>query len=232
MILLLVMLLAHQLEKQEDIPQELLAFKANKQIPQVIEKQVLIALSHYPELKDTDIRFEFKQHLRNSVMAARPVVGTLLRHRDKRAYQILISPVFRLMHSIEPIHQLPDSVMIGWIGHELGHIMDYEERSVWRVAGFGISYWLSKKYIRKAERVADTFAVNRGMGPYLVATKAFILDHSELPQHYKDRIAKLYLSPDDIMDLVTELEAQEQDERAEILEEEEEVINEIETKKP
>ncbi len=229
---LLFALLTPHFVNQEDIPQELLAFQTNKQIPQVIAKQVLIALSHYPELKEKDIRFVFQKNLKNSVMAARPVVGSLLRNRDKRAYRILIRPVFKLPHSIEPIHQIPDSVMIGWIGHELGHIMDYEGRNTWRVAGFGLSYWLSKRYIRKAERVADSFAVNRGMGPYLVATKEFILGHSELPQHYKDRIAKLYLSPDDILELVTELEQEKQDKQAEILEEEEQVVEELETGNP
>lgn len=224
--------MAPQLIMQEEIPQELLTFKENKQIPQVIERQVLEALSHYPELKDTDIRFEFKKSLKKTVMAARPVVGTLFRNKSKRAYRILINPVFKLKHSAEPIDQIPDSVMIGWIGHELGHIMDYEGRNTWGVAGFGLGYWLSKKYIRKAERVADTFAVNRGMGPYLVATKAFILDHSELPQPYKDRIAALYLSPDDIMDLVAELERENQEERTEILEEEEEMVKEIEKENP
>ena len=229
MMLLLFTLLMPTFHMQDDIPKELLAYKHNKQIPQVIKTQTLVALSHYPELKETDIRFVFRRNLKGSVMAARPVVGSLFRNRDKRVYRIIINSVFKLKHSLEPIHQIPDSVMIGWIGHELGHIMDYEERNTWRVAGFGISYWLSKKYIRKAERVADTFAVNRGMGSYLVATKEFILGHSELPQPYKDRIARLYLSPDDIWELVSELEGESQDEQAEILSEEEEVLKELET---
>ena len=36
--------------------------------------------------------------------------------------------------------------------------------------------------------VADSLAVERGMGNYIVATKRFILDHAELPQAYKDKI--------------------------------------------
>src|SRR5690606_29774653 len=201
----------------------------NNIIPSTIEKHAVIALARYPELKDTRIEFVYTRKLKSSVMAARPVIGSLFRKKEKRVYQILINPVFKLEHSFETIRQIPDSVLIGWIGHELGHIMDYEERSTLRVMGFGLSYWLSKKYIRKAERVADSFAVDRGLGEYLVATKSFILDHTELPQPYKDKIASLYLSPDDIMELVTELEGEEDGEKAELLAEEEEVVNEAET---
>ncbi|SEL67608.1 hypothetical protein [Parapedobacter koreensis] len=211
---------------QHIIQKELLAYKCNKVIPAVIEKQVLIALSHYPELKGTQIRFTFTRKLKGSIMAARPVPGSLFKKRKNRIYDILINPVFKLEHSFETIRQIPDSVMVGWIGHELGHIMDYEGKSTWRIMGFGLSYWLSKKYIRKAERIADAFAVNRGMGRYLLATKSFILDHTELPQAYKDKIASLYLSPDDIVELVAELEKENEHKKEEILQEEEEVVRE------
>lgn len=194
-----------------DIPPGLKGFEQNKTIPSVIEKNVLQALSHYPELKETDIRFVFKQNLKGSVMAARPVFGSLFRKKKNRAYQILINSTFRLPNTIEPIHQIPDSVMVGWIGHELGHVMDYERRSGMGVIGFGFGYIFSKKYVRKAERVADTYAVEHGMADYIIATKNFILEHAGLPQAYKDKIARLYLSPDDIVELVTELEQEEQD---------------------
>ncbi|HLS95184.1 MAG TPA: hypothetical protein VK017_06465 [Sphingobacterium sp.] len=189
----------------------------NKKVPRVIQRQLLAALSHYPELHATNIRFVFTQTLRKSVMAARPVVRTLLRGKKHRVYDILISPVFKLRYSIEPIHQVDDSVLIGWIGHELGHILDYEMRSVWGIARFGLLYLLSKRYIRRAERTADTFAVQRGMGDYILATKQFILDHSEFPQRYKDRIANLYLSPDDIVELVSSLEGENSRRQEEIL---------------
>ncbi|MBK1440876.1 hypothetical protein JHJ32_12825 [Parapedobacter sp. ISTM3] len=225
---LLFALLTPHVAQQEPPLQELLGYRNNKVIPVVIEKQVLTALAHYPELKDTRIRFIFTRKLKSSVMAARPVIGSLFKKRKKRTYDILINPVFKLEHSFETIRQIPDSVLIGWIGHELGHIMDYEGRSTWGLMGFGISYWLSKKYIRKAERVADSFAVNRGMGDYLLATKSFILDHTDLPQAYKDKIAALYLSPDDIVELVAELEKEDEGKKDEILAEEEEVVREAE----
>lgn len=98
--------------------------------------------------------------------------------------------------------------------------MDYEEKTVWGIAKFGLLYGLSKRYIRKAERIADTFAVNRGMAPYILSTKEFILGNSDLSPRYKSRIERLYLSPDDIVELVTEMERGTPAEKEEVLAEE------------
>ena len=105
-----------------------------------------------------------------------------------------------------PIQQIPDQVMIGWIGHELGHILDYEGRSNAGLVSFGYRYYFHPSFVKHAEMLADSFAVERGMGNYIVATKRFILDHAELPQSYKDKIRKLYLSPDVIVEQVRKLE--------------------------
>lgn len=206
---------------QNAVDTQLKTLIVNKEIPKVIEQVAIRALSYYPELRRTHIRFVFSRRLKKSVMAARPVVTTLIgKPRTKRVYEILIRPVFRLPNSIEPIHQLSEDVLIGWLGHELGHIMDYERRSVWGIMKFGVLYWLSKRYIRKAERVADTFAVSHGMSAYILATKEFILGHSELPVRYKEKIARLYLSADDIVELVSEMEKKTQQEKEKALVEE------------
>jgi len=178
----------------------------NKQIPAVIEKSVLQALSFYPELENTSINFVFKKNIKSSVMQAQPVFKTLMGKKANRIYNINISALFKLTHSAIPIHHIPEEVMIGWIGHELGHIMDYENRNTFELIAFGLSYVFSRTYIKKAEKEADTYAVNHGLGRYIVATKYFILDHAELPQTYKDKIARLYLSPDDIVEQVKKLE--------------------------
>jgi len=203
---LLIMLVSVSVTKKNALENKQNALPGNKTIPASIEKPVRVALSHYPQLKDTPIRFRFTRKLNKSIMAARPVIGSLFKNRKDRVYEILINPTFKLESHEEAIRHIPDSVMAGWIGHELGHIMDYERRTFWGLLGFGISYGLSKKYVRRAERVADSFAIDQGMGLYLLSTKRFILDHSELPQNYKDKIEALYLSPDDLVELVDALE--------------------------
>jgi hypothetical protein len=190
------------------ITPELAQFGVNKSIPSAIEKNVLTALSFYPELKHIPISFVFKQAIRSSVMQAQPVFSSLLKSRKDRAYRINISALFKLTHTAIPIQDLPDAIMIGWIGHELGHIMDYETRSNLGLVGFGISYVLSPAYVKEVEHLADRQAVQHGLGKYLVETKRFILDHAELPQAYKDKIARLYVSPEEIVEQVKKLEEQ------------------------
>ena len=194
----------------EEISNELLPYRHNKVIPAAIEKNVLQALSYYPELKNARISFIFKTNIKTSVMQAQPVFNTLLQKRAKRRYRINISAHFKLIHCDMPITKIPDEVMIGWIGHELGHILDYEHRSNTGIISFGYQYLFSPTYVKEAERVADTYAVERGLGKYILATKRFILDHAELPQSYKNKIAKLYLSPDVIVELVKKLETKEE----------------------
>ena len=185
---------------------ELLQFGQNKQVPALIEKNVLKALSFYPELENTTIGFIFKTNIKTSVMQAQPVFMTLLRKRKNRRYRINISEYFKLINTQIPIQQIPDDVMIGWIGHELGHILDYEGRSNAGMVSFGYRYYFHSSFVKHAEMVADSLAVERGMGNYIVATKRFILDHAELPQAYKNKIARLYLSPDVIVEQVRKLE--------------------------
>jgi hypothetical protein len=211
------MIVSSQLNSSQPDTRELDVFRTNKHIPAVIEKTVLKALSFYPELKNTPIKFVFKKNIKGSVMQAQPVFTSLLLKRKKRSYVINISALFKLTHTATPIHHLPEDIMIGWIGHELGHIMDYENRTNAGIVSFGYQYYFSSRYVKAAERVADTYAVNHGLGRYIISTKRFILEHAELPQVYKDKISRLYLSPDDIVEQVKKLEEQKLEEQKKAL---------------
>jgi len=177
----------------------------NKIIPESIKDEVKIALSHYPELKDIPIEFRFKENIKKSFMQAQPKFSGIFKNKKKRSYFIMITENFHIENESFTISEVPSEVLIGWIGHELGHIMDYQERSGLNLIGFGISYLTSHKFIKVAERSADTFAVSHGMGDYILATKDFILNHAHLSKVYKDRIRRLYLSPEEILLLVEEL---------------------------
>lgn len=186
------------------IPEDLELYAINKEIPQVIRTNVLKALSFYPALKQTKIDFVFKKNIKKSVMQAQPKFKYLF--SESRAYQINISALFKLTHAAIPIHQIPDRIMIGWIGHELGHILDYENRSDLGLLSFGFRYLFFDGFVKRAELIADTYAVNHGLGPYIIETKEFILSHTDLSDEYKEKISRLYLSPDDIVEQVRKLE--------------------------
>lgn len=202
--------LQHQLEQiiPDDFPEldidiDLEQFGFNKDIPDEIREVTLLALSHYPELLDVKIDFQFQNKIRGSVMQAQPKIGSLLfRNKDSRSYRIKISRYLDLMDERVPIEELPQKVLLGWIGHELGHVKDYLDRSMVNMISFGVRYVLSDKFVTQAEIAADSYSVANGLGEALVATKEFILNHDRLPVSYQDKIRALYMSPGEIITLV------------------------------
>lgn len=174
----------------------------DRDIPVEIKEVAIKALSYYPELQNIRIEFIFNENIRKSVMQAQPKFVTMFGSRKKRTYMIKISHRFNFKGKSTPIQNLPEDVLIGWIGHELGHIMDYLRKSNWFLILFGIGYLTSKSFIISAERVADTYAVNHGLGEYILATKDFILHQAGMSERYIKKIKKLYLPPEEIIYLM------------------------------
>lgn len=183
-----------------------IVYQNNKIIPESILNEAKIALSYYPELENVEIEFKYKEDIKKSFMQAQPRISNLFHGKNSRSYYVFMSSRFLIEEEEFSMADVPSDVLIGWLGHELGHIMDYREKSAMGLVIFGMRYITSAKYIKEAERAADTYAVNSGMGDYILATKNFILNHSHLSATYKERIARLYLSPEEILVLVNELE--------------------------
>ncbi|GGG52751.1 hypothetical protein GCM10010976_24800 [Bizionia arctica] len=177
---------------------------AQMQVPTSIENEAKTALAFYPELKNVAIDIRFKKNIKKSTMQAQPKFSSLLKSKKHREYVILISEKFKISDKEFSTKDIPSDILIGWIGHELGHIMDYQHRSNLNLIWFGVKYLLSDNHIIEAERAADTYAVSSGMESYILKTKDFILNNSDITPSYKLRIEKYYLSPEEIMDIVNE----------------------------
>lgn len=175
---------------------------AQQIIPDSIAKEIHKAFSYYPELQDTPIEFRFKENIKKSTMQARPTFGSFFRSRKNRKYVVLISETFKISDKKFLTRHIPSDILIGWIGHELGHVMDYSNRSKLNMVWFGLKYLFSSNHIVEAERAADTYAVEHNMEGYILKTKNFILNNADINEAYKLRIKKFYLSPEEIMDLI------------------------------
>ena len=189
-----------------DMAPEVEIYQQNKIIPKKISKEAKIALSYYPELSKINIEFRFKEKIRKSFMQAQPKFTNLFHGKDNRSYYVFISSKVRIEDEDFTVDDIPSDVLIGWLGHELGHIVDYRERSAFGLIFFGLRYVTSENHIINAEKMADTYAVEHGMGDYILKTKNFILNHSKLSESYKNRIKRLYLSPEEIVVLVNEFD--------------------------
>ncbi len=182
----------------------------NKIIPENIKKEVIEAISYYPELYDTAIEFKFKNNIKKSTMQAQPRFASFFKLKENREYVILISRNIQIEGEKFTIDDIPSDVIIGWIGHELGHVMDYRNRTNVGMLIFGLKYLFSSAHIKEVERAADTYAIAHGMGDYILKTKNFILDNANLSEKYKERIRRLYISPEEVMELINKNKVEEE----------------------
>lgn len=182
----------------------------NKIIPENIKKEVIEAISYYPELYDTAIEFKFKNNIKKSTMQAQPRFASFFKSKENREYVILISRNIQIEGEQFTIDDIPSDVIIGWIGHELGHVMDYRNRTNVGMLIFGLKYLFSSAHIKEVERAADTYAIAHGMGDYILKTKNFILDNANLSEKYKERIRRLYISPEEVMELINKNKVEEE----------------------
>lgn len=171
----------------------------NKKIPEEIRSVVEEALSYFPELAEVSIDFRFKKSIKGSFMQAQPIFRSILRSRKRRNYKINISRFLVVEGDPIPIREIPKRVLVGWLGHELGHVMDYLHRSSFNMFEFAFGYLFSKSFLIGAERTADIYAMEHGLAKHILEAKNFILNHSSLPERYKKKIKKYYMSPDEVL---------------------------------
>jgi hypothetical protein len=91
----------------------------NKQLIPAYELQILLALSHYPELRKISIHFYEEEAL--IPLASRPEPLQMLKPKQNWQYNVIIST--KSIESLEPIlvKNLPFEAQVGIIGHELAH---------------------------------------------------------------------------------------------------------------
>jgi len=142
----------------------------NKQLPPGFELQALIALSYFPELKNTHIKFMVKHAY--SLLQTRPI-GRGIFNRHTRQFTITISDstYWKLM----PIQldSMNFNAQIGVIGHELSHVSDFINRSLINLAMSGVKH-LSSKYIDRFEYRTDSICIAHGLGYQLLAWSRFV----------------------------------------------------------
>lgn len=169
-----------------------LLFSRNKTFQPKIKSAALIALSHYPELKNTHIKFLFKNI--TATMETRPKINlkTFTKHRT---YHVFIN-LNRGKNRALDVDSLSESIKIGWIGHELGHIIDYESRTVFSLAAMGFFYVSVPSFKRNIEQSVDIITIRHGLGWEHCEGVEYLLDKSNAPEKYKKNNLKYYLPMD------------------------------------
>ncbi|GAB4406844.1 MAG: hypothetical protein OHK0053_33260 [Microscillaceae bacterium] len=171
----------------------------NKKLPAGFEWPTLLALTHYPELKDVPI--EFIQMPTWIPLSSRPHPWRLLFPWQKRVYLVVIST--RSEDFLAPIllHRLPLNCQVGVIGHELAHTVYYLDKSAFRLAGIALGY-LSIPFRKKFEKDTDRRAIAHGLGYFLYEYAVFVrqaLNFKEMDNQMAQGAEDTYLSPKEII---------------------------------
>ncbi|MCB9231869.1 MAG: hypothetical protein H6581_09415 [Bacteroidia bacterium] len=165
-------------------------FGQNKALPPGYELQALLALAHYPALRNEDISFEFV----NSPFAHTSTLDfkSILLPWQKRKYRIYISTDLPGELKNTLFTSLPPEAQVGVLGHELAHTLDYRQRSNLGLFLLGIKYQFTQ--IKKEfELKTDLLAIRHGLGCQVLAWSEAV--HDLLAQ---DGRGELYLSPEQI----------------------------------
>lgn len=149
-----------------------------------------------------------RRSIPQTTMRAQPIIDSQFWNTSTRRYKVEISNHAKLKEYIR-IDTLPEDVLVGWFAHELGHIMDYLDRGVWSMIKFGIGYQYFHTFKIGAERKADVYAIEHGFASQLLETKKYILENSKLPDAYKNRIERFYMSAREVQLIMDEKVANE-----------------------
>lgn len=161
-------------------------------------------LSEYKPLRNHNI-FVKTRPLKKTTMQAQPVINLNFFSPAQREYVIHVSPRSKIDPAVRT-SSMPSDVLRGWFAHELGHVMDYLQRSWSQLIRFGLDYSFSNSARIGMEKAADIYAIRYGFGKEIKATKDFILNHADVDERYKEQINKYYLSPAEIEELLLRVE--------------------------
>ena len=185
------------------------SFENNKEIPNKIKVQTLIALSFYPELNDVKIIFRFRK--RTTPLTSRPQLLSTFKRKINRTYVITIST--NTNENLTPILflNLPFNAQIGVLGHELGHIVEYKNKSTFHLMGIPINM-LNAKYTNRLEFNTDLICINHGLGYQLYEWSRYVrgvlkitkLQDASIEYSNKETLDKQrYMNPETIKKYIT-----------------------------
>lgn len=144
----------------------------NKEIPKKFELQVLMALSHYPQLEKVSIEFVEKKVF--APLSALPSLSSMISPFSERKYRVIISSKSSIEMERILLKNLPINAQVGVLGHELAHVLDYDRRSFSELLAVAINYGLNPAYHAWYEKKTDLRAIENGLGWELYSYSKYV----------------------------------------------------------
>ena len=175
-------------------------YSVNKSLDPAFELPTLIALSHYPELKNARVLFVEKSI--NTTAACRPIWTSLFRRRNQRVYKIYINNNPEKIKGAL-LQEVPFDAQIGLIGHELGHIVDYSDKNIFQIIALGFKYLFIPGRVG-VERRVDNITIAHHLGWQLYDFDDFVINRSKVSKVYKAYKRRVYYKPEELLQLMGE----------------------------
>jgi hypothetical protein len=163
-------------------------FGTNKYIPKKYEREILLVLSHYPELKQTKISFLLA--IKAAVpYGTKPTFASCFKPKSKREYTITFLEFADEPENSALMKNISPGMRMGVIAHELVHVLQYERCDPLSLLKT-IALYLTP-YKKKIERNADKGAIKHGFGQelflhaqYIRGIPGYVAKRPELATHY------------------------------------------------
>lgn len=171
-----------------------------KSIPEKYSLAFYKAILHYPELDSTCI--VVKEAKIKASLNARPTpLSLVFRKRENRKYVIRVN--IKKVDSVVLFSDASFNAQVGVFGHELGHLVDYNQRSFGGVLKRLFSY-SNIEGKERYEKEIDSITIQAGLGEELYAWSYFVLQESNGTEKYKTYKRQVYLEPEEIKALLND----------------------------
>jgi len=184
-----------EVEQQANFQQLLDDFGRNKDLPAGYELQALLALSHYPELRETRIKFVVDDV--EIPLSSRPHWATMFRSADKRTYLVVIDSQRDGNREELLLKNQPFNAQTGVIGHELAHTVYYLERSFFGIVSDALCQLNSCRV--RFERDTDQRTIDYGLGWQRYDHSLFLRTSFGMDPDAPSSPSSAYLGPKELM---------------------------------
>jgi hypothetical protein len=147
-----------------------------------IELGTLLAISHYPELHNRDIRIIIK-NVRGAPVEASFSPFNFLKSKKSKIYKIII-------HENSFMERLPLNKQVAALGHEMAHFIQYEEKGFAGTLVTLLGYVTSNKKRMAFEKNADKIGIDHGLGPHMLKF-SFYTNNADI-RSYMDKMGYPY----------------------------------------
>jgi hypothetical protein len=174
----------------------------NKILPEAYTLQILLALSHFPELANVRIKYVVKATY--TPLSTKPDFWSMFKRKSRRGYIITLSN--KTIDTLWPLlyQNLEFEPQVGIMGHELSHVADFRSKNALQSLRNAIGH-LFPRFIDKMEYHTDSICISHGLGRQLKAYSTHV--RSAMHVHFwrgvdyvmqKDDKYERYMNPDTI----------------------------------